>query len=247
MAKDPAFLFYTGDFSTGTQFFSDEQVGKYIRLMMAQHQHGRLSERQMLIICGSYDNEVFSKFVKDANGLYYNLRLESEINKRKAFSLSRSINKLGKKQNNLPKKRIKSYDNHMENENENKDINKNKNKSENKKGKKTEIEVKEYPFSDQFIPVWQRWVDYKKSQFKFQYKTFETELTGIKLLFDLAKGMESDAEEIINQSIGNGWKGFVELKPTNNGKQFTGKKSPAELAAEVQREIAKEYGTNKPG
>jgi len=58
MAKDPAFLFYTGDFSTGTQFFSDEQVGKYIRLLMAQHQHGRLSEKQMLYICKNKDIEI---------------------------------------------------------------------------------------------------------------------------------------------------------------------------------------------
>ena len=43
MAKDPAFLFYTGDFATGTQFLTDDQMGKYIRLLMAQHQHGHLN------------------------------------------------------------------------------------------------------------------------------------------------------------------------------------------------------------
>ena len=43
--KDPAFLFYTNDFDRGCQFFTDEQVGKYIRLLMAQHQHGHLSEK----------------------------------------------------------------------------------------------------------------------------------------------------------------------------------------------------------
>ncbi len=48
MAKDPAFLFYTGDFSTGTQFFTDEQVGKYVRLLMAQHQIGHLEEKHMI-------------------------------------------------------------------------------------------------------------------------------------------------------------------------------------------------------
>lgn len=115
MAKDPAFLFYTGDFSTGTQFFSDEQVGKFLRLLMAQHQHGRLSEQQMIFICKSYDKEVFSKFKKDDNNLYFNIRLEFEVNKRRSFSESRSKNKSGK-----TKIISKSYENHMENENENK-------------------------------------------------------------------------------------------------------------------------------
>lgn len=115
MAKDPAFLFYTGDFTTGTQFFSDEQVGKFLRLLMAQHQHGHLTEQQMIFICKSYDKEVFSKFQKDSDGLFYNVRLEFEVNKRRSFSESRSKNKSGK-----TKIISKSYDNHMENENENK-------------------------------------------------------------------------------------------------------------------------------
>jgi uncharacterized protein YdaU (DUF1376 family) len=38
--KDPAFLFYTKDFQSGTQDMSCEEVGAYIRLLMFQHQHG---------------------------------------------------------------------------------------------------------------------------------------------------------------------------------------------------------------
>lgn len=119
MAKDPAFLFYTGDFSTGTQFFTDEQLGKYMRLLMAQHQHGHLSEEQVIFICKSYDNVVMKKFVKDNNGLYYNVRLEVEILKRKNYTESRGKNKLGKSKTN--KKAPKSYDSHMEDENKDKD------------------------------------------------------------------------------------------------------------------------------
>ena len=115
--KDPAFLFYTGDFSTGTQFFTDEQLGKYMRLLMAQHQHGHLDENQVLFICKSYDCVVMKKFIKDDVGLYYNTRLELEINKRKSYSESRGKNKLGKSKT---KKIIpKSYDFHMEDKNEN--------------------------------------------------------------------------------------------------------------------------------
>ena len=117
MAKDPAFLFYPGDFMTGTQFFTDEQVGKYLRLLLAQHQLGHLKESHMIMICKSYDNDIFSKFIKDSDGNYFNQRLEDEIVKRRNYSESRGKNRIGK--NNISK----SYDNHMENRN--KDINTN--------------------------------------------------------------------------------------------------------------------------
>jgi uncharacterized protein YdaU (DUF1376 family) len=123
MAKDPAFLFYPGDFTTGTQFFTDEQVGKYIRLLMAQHQLGHLKESHMIMICKSYDNDIFSKFTKDSDGNYFNQRLEDEIIKRKKYSLSRSKNRSGEKIIS------NSYVNHMENKN--KDININTNINNN--------------------------------------------------------------------------------------------------------------------
>ena len=97
MAKDPAFLFYSSDFLTGTQFFTYEQIGQYIKLLCLQHQQGRLPIKHMLQICGSVDNEVFTKFIKDDNGLYYNERLEVEANKRKAYTDSRRANRLHKK------------------------------------------------------------------------------------------------------------------------------------------------------
>lgn len=123
MAKDPAFLFYPGDFSTGTQFFTDEQVGKYVRLLMAQHQVGHLKEEHMIMICKTYDNDVFSKFIKDSDGLYYNQRLEDETIKRKKYSESRSNNRKGEK--NI----CSTYDLHMENINSN--INNNKGVEQN--------------------------------------------------------------------------------------------------------------------
>lgn len=76
-------------------------------------------------------------------------------------------------------------------------------------------ETKVYPFSDAFIPFWLRWLSYKKDEHKFTYKKWESELTSIKLLFELAKGFEETAAKIIEQSIGNGWKGFFELKQEN--------------------------------
>jgi hypothetical protein len=116
MAKDPAFLFYPNDFMSGTQFFTDEQVGKFMRVLMAQHQHGHLTEKQVIFITKSYDNDIFLKLEKDEKGNFYNKRLEEEIIKRKNYTESRGKNKLGK----LKEKIIsKSHDFDMENENEN--------------------------------------------------------------------------------------------------------------------------------
>jgi hypothetical protein len=127
MAKDPAFLFYPSDFTIGTQLMTDEQVGKYIRLLCLHFDIGRLTEKQMLFICKSYDEEVFSKFDKDENNLFFNERLEKEKERRKNYCNSRRNNKQSKL----------SYDKHMENENENENIDKSK---ENKKTKKAKIE-----------------------------------------------------------------------------------------------------------
>src|ERR1051326_2827106 len=93
MAKDPAFLFYSDNFQSGTQFFTDEQAGKYIRLLCAQHLHGHLTEKHMMHICKTHDVEIWAKFSKDEHGKYYNERLENEISRRKRYSDSRSSNR----------------------------------------------------------------------------------------------------------------------------------------------------------
>jgi len=108
MSKDPAFLFYTQDFYTGTIFFTDEQVGKYIRLLCLQHQTGHLEEKHMINICKTYDKDIFSKFIRDEKGLYYNERLDKEINRRVQYCESRRKNKLSEK----------TYVEHMETETE---------------------------------------------------------------------------------------------------------------------------------
>jgi hypothetical protein len=93
MGKDPAFLFYPEKFLMGTILMSDDQIGKYIKLLCVEHQLGHLTEKDMLKICLTYDEDIFCKFEKDEGGLYYNERLEREINRRKEYSISRSKNR----------------------------------------------------------------------------------------------------------------------------------------------------------
>lgn len=197
MAKDPAFLFYTNDFISGTQFFTNEEVGLYIRLLCAQHQHGRLSEKQVKIICNSLDNEVLNKFTKDEQGLYYNERLESEIEKRSKFSLSRSANRLGKTKDTTkpPKKKNtrKTYDYHMEDENENKDK-----------------VISEYDIA---------FKNYVEMRTKKKTPTTENAISLIKLELErLAPRNENKQIQILNQSIMRGWTGVFPLKETEEPK-----------------------------
>jgi uncharacterized protein YdaU (DUF1376 family)/uncharacterized protein YggL (DUF469 family) len=94
MAKDPAFLFYPSDFLTGVTFLTDEEVGKYIRLLCLMHQHGRLDEESISKAIGLVSVKLRSKFSIDENGLWFNARLESETEKRAKFTESRRNNGL---------------------------------------------------------------------------------------------------------------------------------------------------------
>jgi uncharacterized protein YdaU (DUF1376 family) len=222
MAKDPAFLFYTQDFYTGTQFFSDEQVGKYIRLLCAQHQHGHLPEKHMLSICKTHDEDVFHKFVKDEAGLYYNKRLEIEVNKRNSYTESRRNNAQHPKKQKVKKKKayVKHMDTHMENENDN------------------EIENELLTvFSAKFFSVWKKWIDYKRNEHSMKYKTIESQLQAVKNLIQLSNSDESLAEQIINHSIGNHYKGLFALKNQNDGtnrKTFTAGSKPGTSESRIQ-------------
>ena len=118
MAKDPAVLFYTSDFLTGVRRMTYEQVGKYITLLCMQHQYGTLTEKDMMHICGTYDEDIWLKFEKTDAG-FVNKRMHEEAEKRKRYSESRRNNKLNSTKKQDMSNISSSYDKHMENENEN--------------------------------------------------------------------------------------------------------------------------------
>lgn len=90
MAKDPAVLWYTSDFLTGTAHFKDDELGFYTRLLAYQHQQGRLSIDFVKRACkGNFARKweaVKDKFVMDENNLLYNERMEAEMARRKKNS-----------------------------------------------------------------------------------------------------------------------------------------------------------------
>lgn len=147
--KDPAFLFYSSDFLSGTMLMTDEQIGQYIKLLCLQHQKGHLKEKDMLNICKTYDEDIFSKFLKDEDGNYYNERLEIESNKRKSYSESRRNNRRKKETCEEDMKNIcNSYEEHMGNENINENIIINKNKNNSKKDSKGKKEEEKIHFAE---------------------------------------------------------------------------------------------------
>lgn len=139
--KDPAFLFYSNDFLSGTMLMSNEEIGIYIKLLCLQHQQGHLKEEDMLSIGAT--KKIFSKFIKDNEGSYYNERLEYEANKRKAYSDSRKNNRKKKETYEEDMKNIcNSYEEHMENENINiNDIEIKNNRKRGSKGKREEEKI----------------------------------------------------------------------------------------------------------
>ena len=127
MAKDPAVLFYTSDFLSGTFTMTNEQVGKYIRLLCLQHQKGKLTEKDMLSICSAYDVDIWDKF-KIEDGVFINERMHNEAIRRQKFSESRRNNAKSPKNDSTSK----AYATHMETETETITVNKTINKTKNK-------------------------------------------------------------------------------------------------------------------
>ncbi len=93
--KDPAVLFYTSDFLSGTFTMSNEHVGMYIRLLCIQHQKGKLTEKDMLSICKTYVEDVYCKF-KNEDGYFFNERMFNESIRRSKYTESRRKNAYAK-------------------------------------------------------------------------------------------------------------------------------------------------------
>jgi len=150
MAKDPAVLFYTSDFLSGTFTMTDEQVGKYMRLLCLQHQKGKLTEKDMLSICKAYDVDIWDKF-KIEDGVFLNERMYNETIRRQKFSESRRNNAKSTKNDSTSK----AYAQHMETETET--------ITENITINKTKAKIQDWQFEDWWLNY-----DYKISKDKAQ-------------------------------------------------------------------------------
>ena len=82
MAKDPAFLFYPGDYVSGTMGMTFEEKGAYMDFLMLQFNRGHMNTHMIQHTIGHLWEQVKCKFIQDDEGLWYNVRLDFEKEKR---------------------------------------------------------------------------------------------------------------------------------------------------------------------
>jgi uncharacterized protein YdaU (DUF1376 family) len=119
MGKDPAFLFYPGDWQGGTMYMTHEQKGAYMDLLILQFNVGKFTKaqaKQVLSICFDVAWPMLEQKFSTDGKFFWNQRLSAEIEKRQKFTESRRNNAKGHK---TPKASAKHMHKHMENENEN--------------------------------------------------------------------------------------------------------------------------------
>lgn len=113
-----------------------------------------------------------------------------------------------------------------------------KKKQEETRQEETEIV---YPFvSEKFKKMWSNWIDYKKQQHNFTYKSAISEQGALKDLAKISEGDEHLAIDLIENAISKAWKGIY--KPDKfkvNGK--------GEQGISAQEQIFNQYFGNNAG
>lgn len=92
MAKDPAFLFYPGDWLGGTLGMTFEEKGAYLDLLIYQFNRGAFSEKQAISVLRNTVlwETLKSKFRFDG-ALYSNNKLQEEKERRQKYTESRRL------------------------------------------------------------------------------------------------------------------------------------------------------------
>lgn len=119
MAKDPAFLFYPGDYLRDTQCLSEACQVAYDRIMCEHMRNICISQEQLNFFTKRLTTEEKNELLfilKKINGGFQIEWVAESIVKRKDYSISRAKNRKSK-----PNEDVKTYVKHMENEIENKD------------------------------------------------------------------------------------------------------------------------------
>ena len=221
--KSPAINFYTSDFLTGTTFMTNEQVGAYIRLLSYQHQFGHLTKEQVFSI--TKDELVLSKFKVDKKGLFFNKRMDEEIEKRKKYSESRARNRsnINKNKEKDMKNICKTYEKHMENEIENININNNiNNNKKDKYGKYKRIKLTKEEY--------QRLID----EYGEDFITTQIDLLDEYVESNNNKNKYSNFNLVLRKSIREGW--FKE-KTANTPGWFDKKNDTKKMTGEEEQEF----------
>jgi uncharacterized protein YdaU (DUF1376 family) len=214
--KDPAFLFYASDFLGGVSDLTMEERGQYITLLCLQQQKGHLS-RKVIGLCLGFDwdkasEDLRKKFVEDEDGLFYNYRLETEIEKRRKFTdKQRDNGKKGGRPKNPEETQTKPIENPNDNPNEtlleNRNRNRNRNRieveniDENERGGTGERENQANSYRDVFdefrkaYPGMRRGLDTEFSDFQKKHKDWREVAIRLPAILDEQKRWRNEARQ----------------------------------------------------
>lgn len=178
--KDPAFLFYPGDYLRDTQCLSEKSQVAYDRLMCEHMRNICISKQQLTFFTKRLTDEEKSELMfllTEINGGYQITWVADSILKRRNYSDSRRKNR-----NSKPKNISSTYDSHMENEIENevevefkeeKGITKGKNKRFDFRNALMELGVTENVVSDWLIVRKNKKASNTETAFNFIKKQIE--------------------------------------------------------------------------
>ena len=229
-AKSPAFQLYAQDFLTGVMDLTMEERGVYITLLCKQwslYNENGIPKKRLRLFLG-YDWENLPEMVKnkfiDNGDYFFNERLNDTIIERIAFIKKQTIN--GYKGGRPSKVKTQT---------------KPKKTPSIEMKKKIEVEEEKevvvYPYtSKEFINTWSNWKIYKAKEFKFNYRTLQSEQAALKKLLNESEN-EAHAVESIESAMANGWKGIYPQKIITNGKQSN--KNELSYSKEFQEELAR--------
>ena len=135
MAKDPAFLFYPGDYLRDTQCLSESVQVSYDRIMCEHMRNICITQKQLNFFTKRLtpdQKEELLMVLTEKDGGYCIEWIVDSIVKRRSYSESRRKNREGSKKNkpSIKEKDMLSYDLHMENEIEDEKESINKDQSE---------------------------------------------------------------------------------------------------------------------
>lgn len=128
MAKDPAFLFYPGDYLRDTQNLSEKSQVAYDRIMCEHMRNICISKQQLKFFTKKLNEEELEELMFmliEVEGGYQIEWVAESISKRKDYSDSRRKNRTSKKEKeskdmlNISSSYVQHMENEIENENEN--------------------------------------------------------------------------------------------------------------------------------
>ena len=196
MSRDPAFLFYPGDYLRDTQTLSEKSQVAYDRIMCEHMRNICITQSQLNFFTKRLSEDEIEELMfvlTKIKGGYQVTWIAESITKRRAYSDSRRKNREGKTNKDVLNI-SESYDTHMENENENENENKGKDKKFNFRKSFLDLGVEPIILDD--------WLMVRKTK-----KATNSE-TAFNAIFAQVEKSGLTANECIKKAAENSWSGF---------------------------------------